>query len=345
MHYLGDSDIIRSIDLDYYYLKIDTTSGDKGSISVNGANGLVNRSEGIINPKLYIKESKNSGGYNILATQNIQYNLLRPIVQSINLTGTSLNANVRTVSGTSVDGNESSFIDLGYQSLNLSSNNYFDSPRIIASKTNENQYLTLLPGSKSLNLNLQLGTSDENISPVIDIDRVAMICVANRINNVIGAEGVNLNKDPYAADSRVSTLESDPSGFVYATKTISLEVPASSIKVIVGAYVNRSSDLRALYSVMKSENESSIYYPFPGYDNIYNVGIPISLEDSNGKEDYFIQKSDALGYLSEELVYKDYEFTIDNLPEFRYFSIKLIGSSTNTSYPPRIVDFRTLALA
>jgi hypothetical protein len=344
-HYLGDSTIARSIDLDYYHLKIDTTSGTKGSISANGANGLVNRSEGIINPKLYVKESKNSGGYNILATQNIQYNLLRPIVQSINLTGTSLNANIRTVSGTSVDGTESSFKDIGYQSLNLASNNYFDSPRIIASKTNENQYLTLLPGSKSLNLNLQLGTSDENISPVIDIDRVAMICVANRINNVIQAEGSTFGKDPYAADSRVSTLESDPSGFVYATETISLEVPASSIKVIVGAYVNKNSDLRALYSVMKSETENSIYYPFPGYDNIYNVGIPINLEDSNGKEDYFIQKADAFGYLSEELVYKDYEFTIDNLPEFRYFSIKLIGASTNTSYPPRLVDFRTLALA
>jgi predicted small secreted protein len=344
VHYLIDSNIIRSVDLDYYHLKIDMSSGTKGSVIVNGPNGLVDRSEGITNPKLYIKESKLSGGQNILATQNIQYDIVKPILQNMNLTNTSMTAKLRTVSGLSVDGNESAFQDLGYQSISMNNNTYFNSPRIVASKVNETQNTSTLPGGKSLTLNIQMNTSDENISPVVDIDRVGMIFVSNRINNPVGIQTNVLGTDPYAFNDKVSTLNSDPSAFVYATNTISLEVPASSIKLIVAAYVNTYSDLRAFYSIMKSQNENPIYYPFPGYNNIYSAGQPINLEDSNGTEDYFIKKTDAVGFLSDELIFRDYEFTIDNLPDFRYFSIKLIGTSTNEAYPPRIKDLRALAL-
>lgn len=344
-HALSDSDIIRSLDLDYYYLKLDMTSGTKGTIIANGANGLVNRTEGIINPKLYINESKLDGGPNILATQNIQFEIVRPIIQNMNLTNTSMTARLRTVSGTSVDGNEGSFQDLGYQSISINSNSYFTSPRLVASKINETENLLTLPGSRSLTLNLQLNTSDENISPAIDVDRVGMVFVSNRINNPIGIQTNSIGLDPYAYDDRVSSLETDPSGFLYATNTIALEAPSSSIKMILAAYVNKYSDIRAFYSLMKTQEEVPIYYPFPGYGNIYEQGQAIDLEKSNGNPDYLIEKTDAVGFASEELVYRDYEFTIDNLPDFRYFSIKIIGTSTNEAYPPRVKDLRVLALA
>ena len=45
------------------------------------------------------------------------------------------------------------------------------------------------------------------------------------------------------------------------------------------------------------------------------------------------------------MVWKDYEFTIDNLPTFRYFSIKLVGTGTNQAQPPRVKNLRVLALA
>ena len=48
---------------------------------------------------------------------------------------------------------------------------------------------------------------------------------------------------------------------------------------------------------------------------------------------------------SEDVPYRDYEFTIDNLPSFKYFSIKVIGNSTNQAYPPRIKEFSAIALA
>lgn len=43
--------------------------------------------------------------------------------------------------------------------------------------------------------------------------------------------------------------------------------------------------------------------------------------------------------------YTEYEFTANNLPSFTYYTIKLILTSTNQSYVPKIKDVRAIALA
>jgi hypothetical protein len=334
-HFLSDSNISRPIDLDYYYLKLDMSSGDKGSISENGPNGLVDRSTEVLYPKLYINETKSSGGVNILASQNIQFEIVKPIVQNIKLPNTNLSAKIRTIGGTSIDGIETPYVDQGFEPINLDSNNYLSSPRLIASEINESNYVSL-PGRKSFTLNLQFNTSDENISPAVDLDRVGMIFTSNRVNKPI---------DNYSIDPRVSSLSNDPSAFVYASNPISLTIPASSIKIYVGAHLNEFSDIRAFYSVLKDPNETPIYYPFPGYNNIINIGQPIDISDSNGLPDFKIQNTDTFGENEEFIEFKEYEFTIDDLPEFRHFSIKLIGTSTNQAYPPKFKSLRVISLA
>lgn len=314
----------RPYDLDYYYIKIDTSSSG------------IDRSVSTSFPPLYINETKSAGGTNIYATQNIPFEIIRPNIQTMNLLGTGLSASIRTVTGSSVDGTEESYMDSGYEPISLSSNNYLNSPRIIASKVNEESALSTLPGNKSFTLNIKMDTFDRNVSPVIDLDRVSAIFISNRVNNPI---------TNYATDFRVSTLEDDPSAFVYASKAIALEVPASSLKVIVSAYVNRISDLRALYAVMGDPTEKPIYYPFPGYNNLDNLGNVIDIANNDGLSDIKIAKTDNLANLSENLEYKEYTFTTNNLTDFRYFSIKLVGSSTDMAHPPRIKDLRVIALA
>jgi hypothetical protein len=185
-------------------------------------------------------------------------------------------------------------------------------------------------------MQINLKTFDSRISPVIDLDRVGMILVSNRVNSPI---------TNFIEDDRISTLKDDPSAFVYATKPIQLEASSTSIKILVSAYINTYSDLRALYSILKDPNEDPIYYPFPGYSNRLVSGEVININNNDGTSDNFVAKTDNIGFGSNELVFKDYEFTIDNLPQFRYFSIKLIGSSTSQTYPPRIRDLRVIALA
>jgi len=335
-HTLQDaSDLDRSLDLDYYYIKVDTSQAGKTEALPHGQ---VDRSVSTSFPRLYINETKSAGGPNIYATQNIPFEIIKPNIQTMKLTNTNITATVRTTSGSSIDGTEESYLDQGFEPINLDGNTYFSTPRIIASKINESTKLipATFPGSKSLTLNMKLSSADENISPVIDLDRVSVILTSNRVNSPI---------TNYATDFRVSSLRDDPSAFVYATNAISLEVPASSLKIITAGYVNQLSDLRALYAIMKDPNETPVYYPFPGYNNLTNLGSIIDSANNDGLPDKNIAKSANFKNLSPELEYKEYQFTINNLPEFRYFSVKLIGSSQDQAHPPRLREFRVIALA
>jgi hypothetical protein len=332
-HTLQDSDAFDPIDFDYYHIKIDTSSDGKTDPLPNGQ---VDRTLGTNFPKLYANETKSTGGNFINATQNIQYEIVRPNIQTTILNGTDINASIRTVSGTSVDGTETSFEDKGFVDIELNQINYFDSPRLICSKVNETERLSLLPGNKSLSMNLRLQTSDPYISPFVDLDRASLIFTSNRINSPI---------QNYITDNRVNNLEEDPSSFVYTTNNIQLEIPASSLKVIVSAYINVFSDLRMLYSIKNEPNEKDIYYLFPGYSNITDDGSRIISESLNdGTSDKKVLKTDTVGYVSSDLQFKDYEFTVSNLPSFKYFSIKMIASGTNQALPPRLSDFRVIAL-
>jgi hypothetical protein len=255
------------------------------------------------------------------------------------LNGTDVAARVRTVSGTSVDGLEFSFYDQGFDEISLNKTNHFETPRLVCSRVNEEQFLATSNeffGEKSLTLNLFLETSSRFISPVIDLDRASMIFITNRINNPIL---------DYAADDRVSNLKDDPSAFVYATNPVSLEIPATSLKVLVTAYVNEYSDLRCLYAIKNDPNEELIYYPFPGYSNKNDADLDLYRATSDGTTDEKIAKSDILAFNSKELKFKEYEFTVSNLPSFKFTSIKLIGAGTNQAYPPRLRDLRVICLA
>lgn len=327
VHNFADVTVLNPYDLDFYHIKLDMT--DQNST-------MTNRTLSAGFPKLFLNETKSTGGNIINATQNIPFEIVKPTVQTMSLTGTNINASLRTITGTSVSGNEIPFLDQGFEPINLNSSNYFSTTRLVASRINENVKATNLIGKRSLNLNLNLSTSNPYISPVIDLDRVGIIFTSNRINSPI---------TDYAEDDRVSTLEGDPSSFVYATKPISLETPASSIKVLLSAYINTFSDIRCFYALTDDPNSDLIYYPFPGYTNLTSSGNVVDFSKNNGLPDKMVSKTDLIGFDSDNIIFREYEFSIDNLPAFRYFGIKLIGTSTNHAYPPRYKDLRVIALA
>ena len=324
-HTLQDADDTKENTLDSYYIKIDTSS--------NG----VDRSVGTSLPKLYLNSTKSTGGSIIEATQNIQYEIAQPIVQTFTPPQTTITASLRTISGTSIDGSEESFLDRGTQTIKLNEDNFFENPRIIAARVNERAFLNnIIQGNKSLQMTLNLSTTNQYLSPVIDLDRVGMILTSNRVNYTV---------TDYGSDDRVSQLETDPNAFVYASTPIELEVPATSIKIIVSAHLNIYNDLRAMFAILKDINEKPIYYPFPGNGNISGDGRTLNISNNNGRPDLPLKLTSKLGFQSEELTFNDYEFTINNLESFKYFSIKLIGSSTSQTYPPRLRDLRIIALA
>ena len=310
------------IGADYYYLKIDTSS--------NGNDRSVGSGFG----KLKFNKTINAGGSNGKATYNIPFEMVIPNIKQTIPVGTNIKSTIRTVSGTSLGGNEVSFVDMGYQDVSNNSITYFDSPRIVASKINETNNLFDLPRNKSINMNIYMSTIDTRISPTLDLSDINLVLTSNRINSPI---------IDYTSDPRVNTLKEDPNLFTYTSNLILLDNPATSIKVVLDAYLHNESDIRLLYSTGENNNEFTL---FPGSSNINpdNQTI-ISLIDSDGSADSKMIKQDIYTHTPNISNFNQYEFTANLNYEFKYFRIKMIGTSKTQSYVPIIKNLRILALA
>ena len=85
--------------------------------------------------------------------------------------------------------------------------------------------------------------------------------------------------------------------------------------------------------------------PHSGYLNIDDAGDIISIQNNDGSPDSQVQKSNVLEFESKDLEFKEYAFSIDQLPAFRNYRIKLVVTSTSQVYVPRIKDLRCIAIA
>lgn len=316
------------ISLDGYHIKVDMNSNN------------TNKERIITNP-LFFNTSKFGGTYTAKtnqtntvkgpkASQNILMTSLRPNIQTLLPKTTNITARIRTVSGTSVSGNETSFIDKGFEGISLNSTTIFEEPRMICSKVNEIEYLDTLPGKKSFTMELSLSTNDTKVSPMIDLDRVNVIGTMNRIDKPV---------ENYKLDERVNVLYNDPHASVYVSKLVKLEKSADSLKVLFDAYRDYSNDIRVAYRIIR-ENiplEQQAYELFPGYLNLDNNNNVIDQSNNDGTSDRLILPSNN----NDE--YRSYEFTAKNLPEFSGFQIKIMMNGINQAKVPLIKDLRAIA--
>jgi len=275
--------------------------------------------------------SKIGGGSNAKATQNIQFESIIPYIDYNLPNGTSISAQVRTTSGTSIDGSEVSFQDKGYESVSLTNKTTFKDPRIIASRPNEETKLLALPGAKSFTFELELSTTNENVSPSINAFESFVTTESHRVNSPI---------TNYATDRRANLLVEDPHDFSYLTKVISLETPATSLKVLLDAYRPTDADIRILYRLFRVDGAEidKVFELFPGYDNLDANQQVINIKNNSGRSDRNISAS-----LDNQFV--EYTWTANNLPQFSAYQIKVENTTTNQAQSPKIRNFRAIALA
>jgi hypothetical protein len=331
LHRLENATIDNPVGLDYYSIRIDQSEFIDGSLKITDRTPSTG-----LKPSLYFNSSKFDGGSEIRASQNMQFEVLTPLIETFTPSQTNISAQVRTVSGTSISGNESSFIDRGFSPVSLGEFNYFENPRLICSVDNESELLSGLPGNKSFNTILTLSSNDSRLTPCVDLTRTSIVTTTNRVNKIISDQN-------YPTDSRIRSLTTNQNSFIYVTKSIRLQNPATSLKLFVTADINDYSDIRALYSIDNNENSDPIFELFPGFNNLNNLVEVIDPELSNGTPDKFVEKDSILDFESNN--FSEYEFTMNNLPSFNYYRIKLIMTSTNQSYVPKLKDIRAIALA
>ena len=279
------------------------------------------------------------GGSNAKGTRNIQFNRLTPVFDVITPgEGSTVSGSIRTVSGTSSGGSEISFIDQGFEGVALNDDNELTTPRIVASDINETTRLTELPKNKSFTLGLTLTSDDNNLSPMVNVvDNAAIVLGRSALNNPI---------KNYAFDSRVNLSLEDPHASNYISRNITLDQPATSLKVLISAFRDSSADFRVLYKLSRtdSSNVEQTFELFPGFDNTTDT-------DGDGFGDKVINpinnsgRPDSNVPASADDEFFDYQFSIDELEQFNGFQIKIVMSGTNEAKPPRFKDLRVIALA
>jgi len=321
-----EHNIADPIGLDDYHIAIDMTA--------NGVNRSVDGTPAGF-PRLQFSNESSTGGSRVRATENIAYTTITPYYNIITPGSlTSVNGTIRTVSGTSASGSESSFNDVGYEPIALNVPNTLTSTRIVCSSVNENEYLSGLPRNKSLTTGINFKTSNNNLSPILYLDGAFSELRISRLDKPIV---------DYSTDGRVNSILDDPHSAVYVSNVVDLKNPATSIKVLLSAYRHSSADFRVLYSLIRpdsSEVEQS-FELFPGYDNLTftnEFGLKVVDESKNsGLPDTFVSASLENQFL-------EYEFTVNDLDLFVGYAIKIVMSGTSQAHPPRIKELRSIAL-
>ena len=271
------------------------------------------------------------GGVNVRASQNIQFESMSPNVVHALPDNTTMSAAVRTTSATSISGNEQSFQDRGFQPVTIGGETFFSDPRMVASRANEKAKMADLPGAKSFTLDITMSSTNENVSPVVDVESSNITVKTNRVNAPVS---------DYTLDRRSNTLFEDPHSFSYLTRVIGLENPATSLKVILAAFKPGTSEIRVLYRLQRADGSDidKVFELMPGFDNIDINGKVINAKNNNGQSDRKISNSVNGQFL-------EHQFTQNNLPQFTGYQVKVEVIATNQAQSPSIRDFRVIALA
>jgi hypothetical protein len=295
------------------------------------------------NPVLYFNDTRSTGGFDVKGTQNIPFQIISPNIQNTTVPGTSINATLRTVSATSLGdgkgrGTDIPFMDKGTESVTLNASNYLNSTRCIASRVNEtnNAVIKSFSGDRSMAMTINLTTSDPLLTPVIDLERISAILVSNRVDAPISN---------YKTDNRVNNMFDDPTACQYISKENTLTNSATQIKILMNAHINEYSDIRAFYAISDTANFDPIFIPFPGYLNLNNRGEVIAAAESDGRPDKYNPKQDAGKFKPDDISFREYTFSVEDLPTFKHYRIKFVMTSTNQTWVPKASDLRVITMA
>jgi hypothetical protein len=259
------------------------------------------------------------GGTTVTATQNRLFDLSCLNISTLTVPGTSITYDMRPTSGKSIHGSETEFsLTSATNAISVipGDNIYFTSPKLVASSINETNEMI---GGKSLFVNLTMTTSSTKISPVLDVKRMSMVAVQNRLNNPTSGNTPN-----FVADTSPTGTSS---AAVYVTRSITLENESTAL------------DVRLTQNV-RSSSEVLVFFRVTGAKEVRNINdlswIPFN---TDGSEDISVTPAE------NDNTFKEYKYSASGLNTFTAFQIKIVMKGSISSYPPIIRDLRGIALA
>ena len=272
------------------------------------------------------------GGANVYGSKNIAYHSMMPLIGYRELPGTAIDATFKSTSGSSIGTSAFSTPasgsvptqrsykrDSAFSPVALNEHNYYNTPRVIASAINEERQMV---GAQSGQLQFTLSSTSDNLSPVIDQDRMSIVTTGNRVTDFDGTFGKQFF---FNDDSNYIIGESpkqDFNGANYITKLITVANECTSLRIDFAAYNSSETDIDVYVKLLTGDETN------PG-DQSWDELTAVNYSGSKNEFDFV-----------------DYSYQKDlSGKQFTQYQIKLRMRSRNAAVVPIIKDLRCIALA
>ena len=148
---------------------------------------------------------------------------------------------------------------------------------------------------------------------------------------------VDTSSDVFPTTDFVASTEpqGDQNAFIYITKRVPLENPATALKVFFAGHRHSSAEIKVLFKILRSDSADD--FDELGYEFFNTTGTTDSTVQSSLDDNDFQQYLFTAGVTDDGIG--------EPLPEFIQFAIKIVGQGTNAAEPIRIRDLRVIALA
>jgi hypothetical protein len=228
---------------------------------------VVDNDSYILSTTTTAKNTGYTGGTTIKATRNIMYNAVQPIAAVQTFSDTSATFRIKTLSGKSVNGFETPYTYSDYLGVTANDNNYFTYPQMITSEANE-QNAT----DKSVVLECNMSSTNNSLSPVLDLHRVSLIAISNTTNNPTEASVNNAGVDEISLLTSNTTIGFTNTSTVFtgsisgtaltvtavASGTISVGMIISGTGVTTGTKITAGSGLNWILDTYQTTSSTTI---------------------------------------------------------------------------------------
>jgi hypothetical protein len=262
----------------------------------------------------------NSGGIVVL-TEDKKMDIFQPTVNMVRFPDTNVTWAAKLTTARSLAGTEDTYnLDSSFRPV-LSNENYqLPAVHCVASSVNENLHLS---GAKSFVLRGYVSTLADNVSPMIDLTRCSVITVNNRIDNPQAISGTESNSNTVLNFVDETNADDCSALARYITKKIALKESSEALKIIFAANRPDGSNIEVYYKT-QSTGDDSVFDELP-WISATPENVPLTNEDTSK--------------------FEDYEYLNEGMTAFKYFAVKIVMKSQNSSKVPRVKDFRAIALA
>ena len=262
----------------------------------------------------------NSGGY-VAISEDKKMDIFQPSINVIRFPDTNVAWAAKLTTSKSLAGTESPYnIDSSYRAILANENYTLSAPHCVASPVNETLHLS---GGKSFFIRGVLTTVADNVSPMIDLTRMSLVTVNNRIDNPQATTGIDSGKNR-VVNFVDETDALDCSALArYITKKIALKDTSEALKIMFTGNRPDGSIIEVYYKTQAPGDDSN-FDELP-WVHATPENVPLTTEDATR--------------------FEDFEYLDDNLTAFKYFAVKIVMKSENSSKVPRVRDFRAIALA